>query len=167
MRVRARLRTAKPLFAIVMCTPFVIKPVAVPPAEIIGVPRAVTMGKRSNNRFFPSFAMFYAEAARWRKCEKPGFYGVFAQAPVLNTFFVMYIFQTPDRAPVTKVRHRNPPTNHPADAPPTKDMMPPAGDAFPAVFLWPFKVVASGHERAYRGGRTVIPPANPCFEGRI
>ena len=43
MRPRARLRTAKPLFAIVMCMPFVIKPVAVPPAEFIGVPRAVTM----------------------------------------------------------------------------------------------------------------------------
>ena len=40
MRPRARLRTAKPLFAIVMCTPFVIKPVAVPPAEIFGLPTA-------------------------------------------------------------------------------------------------------------------------------
>jgi hypothetical protein len=74
MRPHARLRTAKPLVAIVMCTPFVIKPVAVPPAEFIGVPRAVTMGaKRSNHRFFPSFARFYAEPAQWRKCEAPAF----------------------------------------------------------------------------------------------
>jgi len=46
MRPRARLRAATPLFAFVMYTPFVIKPVAVPPAEIVGVPRAVTMGPR-------------------------------------------------------------------------------------------------------------------------
>jgi hypothetical protein len=46
MRPRAWLRTAKPLSAIMMRTPFVIKPVAVPPAEIVGVPRAVTMGPR-------------------------------------------------------------------------------------------------------------------------
>ena len=115
MRLRARLRTAKPLFAIVMCTPFVIKPVAVPPAEIIGVPRAVTMGKRSNHRFFPSFARFYAEAARWRKCEKPGFYGVFAQAPVLNTFFVMYIFQTR----IALLSQKSGTETHPQTTPPT------------------------------------------------
>jgi hypothetical protein len=52
MRPRARLRTAKPLFAIVMCTPFVIKPVAVPPAEFIGVPRAVPWGKAVQSPYF-------------------------------------------------------------------------------------------------------------------
>ena len=54
MPARAGPRTAKPLFAIPMCMPFVIKPVAVPPAEIIGVPRALAMGlSGGQSPFFP------------------------------------------------------------------------------------------------------------------
>jgi hypothetical protein len=42
MKARARLQAATPLAAIMKCASFVIKPVAVPPAEIFGLPTANT-----------------------------------------------------------------------------------------------------------------------------
>jgi hypothetical protein len=42
MKARARSQAATSPAAIMMCAPFVIKPVAVPPAEIFGLPTANT-----------------------------------------------------------------------------------------------------------------------------
>jgi hypothetical protein len=55
---------------------------------------------------------------------------------------------------------------------PDRVLMPAAGDAFPAAFPWPFKVVASGPERAYRGFLApvflvIALTANLSFESRI
>jgi hypothetical protein len=76
-----------------------------------------------------------------------------------NVYFIRPHIAPPSQNSGTKTVSKN----HPTD----RVLMPAAGDAFPIAFPWPFKVVASGLERAYRGGRTIIPPANPCFEGRI
>ena len=76
-------------------------------------------------------------------------------------FFNVYFIAALDRASVIKVRHKTHLKKHPSD----RDTMPAAGDAFPAAFPWPFTVVASRSERAYRGAGTA--PTNPYFERRI
>jgi hypothetical protein len=128
---------------------------------MIGVPRAVTLEKRSNHRFFPSFARFYAEAARWRKCETPAFHKGLCKPRkkyiISDVYLILPRIAPPSQKSGTKLH----PKNHPTD----RVLMPTAGDAFPIAFPWPFKVVATGPEPAYRGGRTIT--ANPCFEGRI
>jgi len=111
MRPRARLRTAKPLFAIVICTPFVIKPVAVPPAEIVGVPRAVTMGPCGAITVFSHRLQGFTPNLREGARAKSRLWIGPGQAPVINTYFLVYIYPNPDRALVTFVRHKTPYAN--------------------------------------------------------
>jgi hypothetical protein len=63
MKARARKRAAIKPPAFPVCAPFVIKPVAVPPAELFGAQlhnatKGLSGGKTT---VFPLFARFYAE----------------------------------------------------------------------------------------------------------
>ena len=72
MKARARSQAVKPLSAITMCAPFVIKPVAVPPAEIFGCQMQSATKDLSGDKitvFSLSLARFYAECAWGRKGE--------------------------------------------------------------------------------------------------
>ncbi|HEY4973953.1 MAG TPA: hypothetical protein VII41_10110, partial [Steroidobacteraceae bacterium] len=97
------------------------------------------------------------------KCESPASARASANPRNKYIFFDVYFIglriAPPSQKSGTKTRSKK----HPTD----RDKMPAAGDAFPAAFPWPFKVVARGGKRAYRGFQIIAFQANPFFESRI